>query len=145
MFKLTTRMIRLQGKTFSQIKAFDAVKLSTASEVQSNLAKEGLGDWSYDAKSESITRKFQFDNFQQAMCFMNSIAVFADQIDHHPEWFNVYNNLNVNLSTHTCNGVSLKDLYLARYFDCVLQKIEGKALNGYWDIVEIDEKSLLAD
>ena len=138
-------MIRLQGKTFQQIKDFNAIKLATVEEVQNSLNKESLVNWSYDNGSESITRKFQFKDFKEAMCFMNSIAVFADRIDHHPEWFNVYNNLNVNLRTHTCDGVSLKDLYLARYFDCVLENMKGKDLNGYWDIVEIDEKSLLSD
>jgi 4a-hydroxytetrahydrobiopterin dehydratase len=56
----------------------------------------------------AITKTYQFQDFQQAWSFMSSVAKVADKMDHHPEWFNVYNKVVVTLTTHDCNGVSQK-------------------------------------
>ncbi len=60
-----------------------------------------------------ITRVFKFDDFASAFGFMTQIAIHADKMDHHPEWFNVYNRVDVTLTTHDAGGVTEKDVKLA--------------------------------
>jgi 4a-hydroxytetrahydrobiopterin dehydratase len=60
-----------------------------------------------------ITKVFKFEDFAEAFGFMTRIAILADKIDHHPEWFNVYNRVDVTLTTHDAGGVTHKDVTLA--------------------------------
>ena len=60
-----------------------------------------------------ITKVFRFDDFIQAFAFMTHIALIAEKIDHHPEWYNVYNRVDVTLRTHNAGGVTQKDVLLA--------------------------------
>src|ERR1700744_533990 len=66
---------------------------------------------------EAITRKFQFVDFDAAFAFMTRTALLAAKMDHHPEWFNVYNKVEVTLATHDDNGVTRKDIDLAMAMD----------------------------
>ena len=76
------------------------------------------------------------------MCFMNNVALIADKIDHHPEWFNVYNRVEVVLRTHDCDGLSLKDFFLADVMTKVFKKVEeGK--RQYGDILIEDWETFL--
>ena len=59
-------------------------------------------------ETESITKTFTFTDFNQAWSFMSRTALLAEKMDHHPEWFNVYNRVEVKLTTHDCDGVSQK-------------------------------------
>ena len=61
-----------------------------------------------------ITKVFRFEDFAEAFGFMTRIAIIADRMDHHPEWFNVYNRVDVTLTTHDAGGVTEKDLALAK-------------------------------
>lgn len=61
-----------------------------------------------------ITKVFRFDDFAEAFAFMTRIAIIADKMDHHPEWFNVYNRVDVTLRTHDTGGVTEKDVALAK-------------------------------
>ena len=61
----------------------------------------------------SIYREYKFANFIEAFSFMASIAIIAEEIQHHPDWYNVYNTVRVNLNTHDVKGISEKDLILA--------------------------------
>ena len=61
-----------------------------------------------------LNRIFQFQNFIQAFGFMTRIALEAEKMNHHPEWFNVYNRVEISLVTHDLNGVSTYDMKLAR-------------------------------
>jgi len=56
---------------------------------------------------EAIQRSFEFADFEQAWAFMSRTAVIAEQMNHHPEWFNVYNRVDVTLATHDCSGLSM--------------------------------------
>ncbi|MDP9607509.1 UNVERIFIED_ORG: 4a-hydroxytetrahydrobiopterin dehydratase [Variovorax paradoxus] len=74
-----------------------------------------LDGWVHDATRGGIlSKEFRFEDFSQAFSFMAQIAVHAERMDHHPEWFNVYNRVSVALTTHDVDGVSAKDIEMAR-------------------------------
>ena len=64
-----------------------------------------------------ITKVFRFEDFPRAFGFMSQIAIIAETMNHHPEWFNVYNRVDVTLTTHDAGGVTHKDLDLAMAMD----------------------------
>lgn len=66
-----------------------------------------------------LAKTFSFKDFKQAWAFMSQVALHAEQHDHHPEWFNVYNRVAVQLVTHDCDGISAKDFALARFMEGV--------------------------
>ena len=68
-------------------------------------------------KGEHIKKSFQFRDFQQAFAFMTAAALHAERHDHHPDWSNCYNRVNVTLSTHDAGGITEKDFALARCMD----------------------------
>jgi 4a-hydroxytetrahydrobiopterin dehydratase len=76
-----------------------------------------LNGWSEVAGRDAITRKFVFKDFNQAFGFMTRAALIAEKMDHHPEWFNVYKNVEVTLSTHDAGGVTELDIKLATEMD----------------------------
>ena len=84
-------------------------KLSEA-EIKNELGK--LDGWR--VVSGKLCRTLQFENFIQAFSFMTKVALEAEKMNHHPEWFNVYNRLDINLVTHDLNGISTYDIKLAR-------------------------------
>ena len=74
-----------------------------------------LNSWSIEnGKRDAITKEFKFSNFNEAFSFMTSIALKAEEIGHHPEWFNVYNKVKVTLTTHDANGITQLDIDLAK-------------------------------
>jgi 4a-hydroxytetrahydrobiopterin dehydratase len=72
-----------------------------------------LNGWGEVAGRDAISRKFVFKDFNQAFGFMTRAALIAEKMDHHPEWFNVYKNVEVTLSTHDAGGVTELDVKLA--------------------------------
>jgi 4a-hydroxytetrahydrobiopterin dehydratase len=76
-------------------------------------ALEKLKGWSEVAGRDAISRKFSFKDFNEAFGFMSRAALIAEKLDHHPEWFNVYNRVEVTLSTHDAGGVTERDVKLA--------------------------------
>ncbi|HEY1707803.1 MAG TPA: 4a-hydroxytetrahydrobiopterin dehydratase [Rhizomicrobium sp.] len=76
-----------------------------------------LSDWTEVEGRDAITRKFEFKDFNQAFGFMTRAALLADKMDHHPEWFNVYNKVEVTLSTHDAGGVTENDIKMAKAMD----------------------------
>jgi 4a-hydroxytetrahydrobiopterin dehydratase len=80
-------------------------------------ALKRLPDWKLADNREAITRKFQFVDFDAAFSFMTRVALKAAAMDHHPEWFNVYNKVDVQLATHDAGGVTAKDIELATAMD----------------------------
>ena len=80
-------------------------------------ALKRLPDWQLAKDCEAITRKFQFVDFDAAFAFMTRTALLAAKMDHHPEWFNVYNKVDVILATHDASGVTQKDIDLATAMD----------------------------
>ena len=87
----------------------------TASKRQSAL--EEVPNWNEIDGRDAITRTFNFTNFSAAFAFMMRVALRAEQMNHHPEWFNVYNKVEVTLATHDVEGLSEKDFKLAQLMD----------------------------
>ena len=87
----------------------------TDAERKTTLAE--LGHWQLAEKRDAIQRSFKFKNFNEAWGFMNRVALLAEKDDHHPEWFNVYNRVDILLSTHDCDGLSARDVKLAKAID----------------------------
>lgn len=74
-------------------------------------------EWKYDSNRDSIQKTFLFKDFKEAWSFMNEIAIQAEKEQHHPEWFNVYNKVDILLTTHDCKGLSKKDVDLAKFIE----------------------------
>lgn len=79
----------------------------------------GLEGWTLNDEKTAISRSFRFADFSSAFGFMTRIALKAEQLDHHPDWSNVYNQVNVTLSTHDVGGLSEKDIVLARFISAL--------------------------
>ena len=75
------------------------------------------GGWRLVDGRDAIIKEFQFADFAAAFGFMTRIAIAADKADHHPEWSNVYNRVEITLSTHECSGLSKRDVQLAKTID----------------------------
>ena len=74
-------------------------------------------DWKIADNRDAISKKFKFKSFIQAFSWMTSVAIIAEKMDHHPEWANVYNTVEVTLTTHSVGGLTKLDLTLARKMD----------------------------
>jgi len=83
-------------------------------------ALDALPDWDYDEARDAITRVVAFADFAEAFGFMARVALIAEKMDHHPEWSNVWNRVEILLTTHDAGGLSHRDLELAGAIDRVL-------------------------
>ncbi|KAI9281528.1 transcriptional coactivator/pterin dehydratase [Sporodiniella umbellata] len=75
--------------------------------------------WALVDGRDAIIKQFSFTDFNAAFGFMSRVALKADKMDHHPEWFNVYNQVKITLATHDCQGLSMRDIELAAFCDSV--------------------------
>ncbi len=93
------------------------VERISTQEIQHRLAE--LKDWAYnnDQGRDTLQKSFKFKNFVEAFGFMSKVALLAEKMDHHPEWSNVYNKVEIILTTHDASGVSEKDFQLAKLID----------------------------
>ena len=82
-----------------------------------------LSGWRDVEGRDAIERSFTFKSFNEAFGFMAQVALHAEKMYHHPEWFNVYNRVDVTLSTHDCGGLSQKDLDLAGKIERAAAKV----------------------
>lgn len=76
-----------------------------------------LPGWTKTLGRDALTKDFFFKDFNAAFAFMTQVAMKAEKMDHHPEWFNVYNKVSVTLATHTVNGVTQNDIDLAKFME----------------------------
>lgn len=90
-------------------------KANESQDIESFLKKNA--SWSRVDGRSAIRKTFEFKNFNAAFGFMTRVAMVAEQMNHHPEWFNVYNRVDVTLSTHDAGGVTEKDFKLAAAMD----------------------------
>jgi len=79
-----------------------------------------LPEWKLVEGRDAITRAFRFKDFSEAWGFMARVALLAEAQDHHPEWFNVWNRVEITLSTHDAGGLSARDIRLAQAIDGLL-------------------------
>ena len=91
-----------------------AEKLSAEARTK---ALANLSNWAEVDGRDAIQRTYEFADFNEAWGFMNRIALIAEQMNHHPEWFNVYNKVDVTLSTHDAGGLTELDTTLAAKMD----------------------------
>lgn len=93
----------------------------TFSDSDHSEALASLAGWSHDATRDAITKKFKFRDFNAAFGWMTRVALLAEKMNHHPEWSNVYNRVDVTLTTHDANegkgGLTEKDIKLAKAMD----------------------------
>jgi 4a-hydroxytetrahydrobiopterin dehydratase len=78
-----------------------------------------LSGWTMVKGRPAIFKSFKFKSFHQAFGFMTEVALIAEKMDHHPEWFNVYSKVDVTLTTHSAGGVTILDVKLAQAMDKV--------------------------
>ena len=91
--------------------------MARPSKIGAAAALAELPGWAAADGRDAITKSFKFADFNTAFGFMTRVALLADKLDHHPEWFNVYNKVDVLLATHDVDGVSELDLKMARFMD----------------------------
>ena len=80
-------------------------------------ALAGLDGWAFDVARNGIAKRFVFADFSAAFAFMTRVALAAEKADHHPEWSNVWNKVDILLSTHDAGGVTQKDIALAKQIE----------------------------
>ena len=93
--------------------------MAVLSEGERGEALAGLGGWTFDAARNGIARSFTFADFGAAFGFMARVALEAEKADHHPEWSNVWNRVDILLSTHSEGGVTAKDVALAKKIEAI--------------------------
>ena len=91
--------------------------MSRPAKIGAAEALKGLDGWSAAEGRDAIVKTYRFDDFNAAFGWMSRVALMADKLDHHPEWFNVYSRVEVLLATHDADGVTDLDLTLARFMD----------------------------
>lgn len=84
-----------------------------------NKALARIKGWKKVKNRDAIEKAYKFKDFNEAFGFMTRVAIKADQMDHHPEWSNVYNNVSITLTTHDAGGLSARDILLARFIDSI--------------------------
>ena len=92
------------------------IKLSEDDRGES-LAPLFSSGWTVLEGRDAIKKTFTFSDFSEAWSFMSRVALRAEQLNHHPEWFNVYNRVEVTLSTHDCKGLSTRDITMATFMN----------------------------
>ena len=91
--------------------------MSALSPQDAKGAMARVPEWSLSDDAKAIERSFKFSDFTAAFAFMSRVALYAEKHDHHPEWFNVYNRVDIKLTTHDAGGLTEKDLSLAELID----------------------------
>lgn len=84
-------------------------------------ALDRLDEWDYDEARDAISRRFLFADFSECFAFMTRVAMLAEAQDHHPEWSNVWNRVDIVLTTHDAGGLSQRDIKLANAIEDLLR------------------------
>jgi len=93
--------------------------MSRPAKIGAAAALSQLRGWASVVEKDAISKTFKFADFNAAFGFMTRVALKADKLDHHPEWFNVYNRVEVVLTTHDADGVSELDVEMATFMDSI--------------------------
>ena len=117
--KRSLESVRRSHQKFSSAAAYTRVSKLDDQERDTKLKPLLSQGWKLQEGRDAIQKTFEFIDFSQAWGFMSRTSLLAEKMDHHPEWFNVYNRVEVTLSTHDCEGLSVYDIEMA------------SAMNGY--------------
>jgi 4a-hydroxytetrahydrobiopterin dehydratase len=82
-----------------------------------------LSGWTAVDGRDALEKSFRFKDFNAAWGFMTRVALIAEKADHHPEWFNVYNRVDIQLTTHDADGLSMRDIDMARTMDAIAAEL----------------------
>jgi 4a-hydroxytetrahydrobiopterin dehydratase len=91
--------------------------MTRPTKIGASAALGQLSGWSAADGRDAIVKSFKFADFNAAFGWMTRVALMADKLDHHPEWFNVYSRVDVTLATHDAGGVTDLDVTLAKFMD----------------------------
>lgn len=94
--------------------------IARLTDAERDAALAALPAWTLRADGLAIERHFRFADFVEAFGFMARAAILAEKADHHPEWFNVYNRVDVTLITHDAGGLSARDVAMAKAMDALV-------------------------
>ncbi len=94
----------------------------TLSQAALDEALASLSGWTVAMGGDALKRSYRFSDFMTAFGFMGRVAVYADVVDHHPEWFNVYNRVDVTLTSHDAGAITRRDIAMARFMDRAARK-----------------------
>ena len=94
--------------------------IEALSETERTEALEGLPEWDHDEARDAITRSILFADFIEAFGFMTQVALIAERMNHHPEWSNIYNRVDILLTTHDAGGLSPRDIDMAQAIDAIV-------------------------
>lgn len=95
------------------------MQISKLEDAAREAVLQQLPHWTYDIEAKGIRRNLRFADFAEAFGFMTRVAILAEKADHHPEWFNVYNRVEILLTTHDAGGVSQRDIDFASAIDAI--------------------------
>ena len=93
---------------------------------QRNESLKKLNGWKKTRGKDSIEKDFIFNDFQSAFSWMTKMAFVAEKMDHHPEWFNVYGRVDIKMTTHDCEGLSLLDEKMVPLISAAAKRFEAK-------------------
>jgi 4a-hydroxytetrahydrobiopterin dehydratase len=93
------------------------VAIEQLNEEERATALDALDEWDFDEARDAITRSFTFADFSEAFAFMTRVALLAEKADHHPEWSNIWNRVDILLTTHDAGGLSQRDVDMAEAID----------------------------
>lgn len=111
------RAFPLHLRTLSKLIAGAKKAKLTEEERENDLSPLTLAGWHAVEGRDAICKQFLFRDFNQAFGFMTRVALKADKMNHHPEWFNVYNKVHITLSSHDVGGLSHRDVTLAKFIE----------------------------
>ena len=109
----------MQRRASNRVRPVMKVMRATTKQVLEFI--ENSDDWKL--VDEKLQKTFTFSNFAQAFAFMTAVAEYAETNNHHPEWFNVYKTVKVDLTTHEVSGISERDFHMANEMDSVMQQM----------------------
>ena len=93
--------------------------IAELTDAERTAALAELPGWALSREGKAIERTFTFADFVEAFGFMTRVAILAEKADHHPEWFNVYNRVEITLTTHDAGGLSTRDVAMAKAIDAL--------------------------
>jgi 4a-hydroxytetrahydrobiopterin dehydratase len=95
-------------------------RLTKLTDEERAAALPTVSNWRLADDASGISRSFRFETFVEAFGFMSRVALLAERADHHPEWSNVYGRVDIRLTTHDADGLSVRDIALAQEIDALL-------------------------